>query len=236
MKSSRIPRDIRENGRRFIESVAKNPEARDHYGPLPARSKGNVRAAILFGILTATESYKAAERALDLVEEQIETVGAADIYDWLVLNFRKAGIVYSITKATYVAEFLARFERNPTPFHPQLEETCAEYRDRLESLNIRGLGWVKVSFAAYLAYGGGNVICTDRHIINLYTQGEFDDKYFKRTKWARAALKEIEDHFVQLAAIYAWPSASALQWAVWSEALGESVTHDAVSNKAPAGA
>jgi thermostable 8-oxoguanine DNA glycosylase len=209
MTRSRIPADILSNGRAFIEAIAASNEMREKYGKRPAASKGHVRNAILFGILTANERYEASEKALT----RLSSMTNADLDDITLIPWvlKVSGIMTYNVKAHAIAEFIERFEANPTPFHPLPDESCSEYRDRLFLMNIRGLGYVKTSFAAYLAYGGGNVICADRHILNIYTHGNFKDWMHRDSKASRAVLEEVEQYFVGLAAIYEWPSASALQ-------------------------
>lgn len=232
MTRSRIDKEILANGPAFIESIAASNEMRDKYGKRPEASRGHVKNAILFGILTANERYEAAEAALSYVRLVIPFEHIFRV-DYMARALKNNGIIFYNDKAAAIIDFMMRFELNPTPFHPMPNESCAEYRDRLLTLKIRGLGFVKTSFAAYLAYGGGNVICADRHILNIYTSGHFEDWMHKSTARARDLLYEVEAEFIYIAGRYQWPSASALQWAVWCEAIGSDTDHDPVSEGEP---
>jgi thermostable 8-oxoguanine DNA glycosylase len=224
MNRSRIDKDILAHGRDYIRLIAGNAEMKARYGARPRASQGHVRNAIMFGILTANERYEAAEKALYMIAP---LEWSAPLQD----SLRFAGIIFWRQKAQALESFRADFDLNPTPYHPQPNESCSEYRDRLYDMNIPGLGFVKTSFAAYLAYGGGNVICADRHILNLYTEGHFEQWMHKRSPKAHKFIREVEEYFVTLAEEYQWPSASALQWAVWAEAIGaDDVTHSPVSD------
>lgn len=209
----------------FIETVAANDSFKALYGPLPAQSKGRTLDSFLFGILTATERTEAAERAL----KALKVWGYTPEFESVKTILQTSGIVYYTSKARYVCEFIDAFANDPEWFSPQGDEKCSEYRDRIYKRGVLGLGFIKTNFACYLAYGGGDVICPDRHIINLYLGERFEEWMMKRSKKAEAFLRSIESHFCQLANKYGWQSASALQWAVWCEATDTFFSHAVVS-------
>ena len=227
MTRSRISDDKLADGRAFIESVAASPEAKAFYGPLPQATKGHVGKALLFGILTANERTDKAEAALPIAWGFLQNMDVS--LAQLQQELKDVGLMFYRNKALYIQGLRWQWHTNPTPMHPVPGESCSEYRDRLVSYNLPGLGFVKTSFAAYLAYGGGNVICADRHILNLYTNGQFKDTMHKGSKKAVELLRQVETYFVNMAKLYDWPSASALQWAVWCEALQTPLTHNVVS-------
>ena len=215
--------------REFISQVAANDSLRQLYEPLVQKCKGHTFEAFAFAILAANEMTSRAELALAAVKN-INPSATEPKEEQLREALKACGLMFYKNKAHYISQLVWRFGSAGAyaPNNCFEDESCSTYRDRVLDLNILGLAFCKTSFACMLAYGGGDVVCCDRHVLNIYFNGSYEDWMARNTKKAVLLQRAVEAYFVKIAADYGWASASALQWAVWAEALGRYTEHSVV--------
>ena len=205
--------------------IAKNLDYKMLYMPLPGMFRGLVKESFVFAILTVNEKTSRAESAM----LRWRTNGMPT--DTISLTAILKSLQYWPTKMKNIIAILNRIESEWDTFNPDNYDSADDYRNACLKANVAGLGWIKTTFACYLAYGGGNIACIDRHMFRLWTGNEqLTDKDWqrvvrpsKRTGYP-IQLKPVEDSIVQVAALYGW-SASALQWAIWCESMGTFTDH-----------
>lgn len=211
-------------------AVAQRLELRNYASDYLAQTQGRVVESFVFAILTVNENTRRAEAALwawkvagmPRSEEAIRRI-CGEHSPLVRVEGEKSN------KARYIADWLERYDSDPQVWHQQPAETAREYRDRVLRMGVKGLALTKVTWAVQLASGGGDIACIDRHMHLILTGVPYTNALANMKRKANIQrYMRLERILVWLANRYGWPSASALQWTVWCQALKENYTHSVV--------
>lgn len=215
---------------RDVLSVARDSRHESLSVPYLEACRGHVEEAFVFAILTTNEQTPRAERALAAWKDAGKPRNPFLIADVVRPHSPFGGaLTGTLPKPNAIAEWLARYDADPTAWSPRPGESASTYRDRIFRYKVRGLGLTKTTWACQLAYGGGDIACLDRHMLRLLLGRPVTKKETDMSLAAsRRLYRRLERLMVWIADRYRWHSASALQWAAWVTALGQPFTHEVV--------
>ena len=113
----------------------------------------------LFALLSVNTSFDITEKAYADMKGKYWT-GQRRIMH----RYMRHGIHYAYARGGYLHDFTKAYKKNAAVFLKQCDESWNEYRRRLVR-EVKGLGFIKISFFITLVYPAADLCCIDRWIL-----------------------------------------------------------------------